>query len=73
MPQFESKYTDKEFLDALKGTSKTIGYISRRIGSARATTVTYLERLQKEGKVIKESIDDGNLFVYKLTEQEKEE
>lgn len=66
MPKFEPKYTDKDFLEVIKGTSKTVGYIAKKVGAARSTTVNYLERLKKENKVEKESIDDGALYVWKL-------
>ena len=63
---FESKYTEKDFLDALEGTPKTIGYLSRLVGSARQTTVTYVNKLMEDGKAIKESVDDGALFIYRV-------
>lgn len=66
MPKFEKKYTDKDFLDVIKGDSKTVGYIAKKVGAARSTTVNYLERLQKENKIERESIDDGALYVWKL-------
>lgn len=66
MTKFEPKYTDDDFLNVIKGDSKTTGYIAKRVGAARSTTVNYLERLQKEGKIEKVSVDDGQLFVWKI-------
>lgn len=66
MPKFEPKYTDEDFLEVLKGDSKTIGYIAKKVGCARSTAVIYLEKLKAEGKIERESIDDGALFVWKL-------
>lgn len=66
MPKFEQKYVDDDFLSVIKGDSKTTGYIAKKVGAARSTTVLWLEKLQEEGKIEKESIDDGNLFVWKL-------
>lgn len=66
---FEPKYTEDDFLDVLKGTPKTIGYISKLVGSARQTTVTYVNKLVEEGKVVKESVDDGALFIYRRCEK----
>lgn len=63
---FEPKYTEEDFLNALKGTPKTIGYLSRLVGCARQTTLVYVNKLVEEGRVVKESIDDGALFVYRL-------
>lgn len=65
MPKFEQKYTEDDFLDAIKGTPKTVGYIARKVGCARSTTIIYLEKLLAEGKIVKESVDDGALFVYR--------
>lgn len=67
---FEPKYTEEDFLNALKGTPKTIGYLSRLVGSARQTTVAYINKLVEEGKVIKESVDDGALFIYRDSEKQ---
>jgi predicted transcriptional regulator len=63
---FEPKYTEEDFLYALKDTPKTIGYLSRLVGCARQTTVTYMKKLVEKGKVVKESVDDGALFIYRL-------
>jgi hypothetical protein len=66
MSKFEQKYTDADFLKVIEGDSKTTGFIAKAVGAARSTTVLWLEKLQNEGKIEKESIDDGNLFVWKL-------
>lgn len=66
MPKFEPKYSEEDFKKVLEGTPKTIGYISRLTGAARQTTVTYINRLVEEGKVKKESVDDGSLYIYRL-------
>jgi hypothetical protein len=50
----------------LEGDSKTTGFIAKTVGAARSTTVLWLEKLQEEGKIERESIDNGNMFVWKL-------
>ncbi|HEY3362445.1 MAG TPA: hypothetical protein VGK06_11670 [Methanosarcina sp.] len=66
MPKFESKYTDDDFLKVIEGDSKTTGFIAKAVGAARSTTVLWLEKLQTAEKIEKESIDNGNMFVWKL-------
>jgi len=66
MPKFEPKYTEEDFLKVLEGDSKTIGFIAKKVGAARSTTVIYLNKLLEDGKVERESIDDGALYVWKL-------
>lgn len=66
MSKFEQKYTDDDFLKVIAGDSKTTGFIAKAVGAARSTTVLWLDKLQEEGKIEKESIDNGNLFVWKL-------
>jgi hypothetical protein len=66
MPKFEQKYADEDFLKVIAGDSKTTGFIAKTVGAARSTTVLWLEKLQNEGKIEKESIDNGNLFIWKL-------
>jgi len=68
MARFTPKYTEKDFLNALKGDCKTVGYIAKLIGCARSTAVLYLDKLKEEGKVTRISIDDGALFVWKIKE-----
>jgi hypothetical protein len=63
MPKFEPKYTDKDFLQAAEGL-KTIGFITKTVGCARMTTITYINKLVDEGKVQKQHVDEGQLFVY---------
>lgn len=64
MPKFEQKYSEEDFLKVLEGTPKTIGFISKRVGSARQTTLNYINSLVEKGTVIKESVDDGALYIY---------
>jgi hypothetical protein len=66
MPKFEQKYADNDFLKVIEGDSKTTGFIAKAVGAARSTTVLWLEKLQTDGEIEKESIDNGNLFVWKL-------
>jgi len=63
MPKFEPKYTEKDFLQAAEGL-KTIGFISKTVGCARMTTKTYIDKLVSEGKIQKQAVDEGQLFVY---------
>lgn len=66
MAKFEPKYTEQNFKDALKGTPKTIGYISKLTGAARMTTINYINKLVENEEVIKEAVDDGALYIYRL-------
>lgn len=70
MPKFEPKYAEDDFLKVLEGDSKTIGFIAKKVGAARSTTVIHLNKLLEVGKIEKESIDDGALFVYKLKDKD---
>lgn len=65
MPQFETKYKEQDFLDALDGELRTMGGITRKVGCARMTCINYINKLIQEGKVEKLSVDDGLLFVYR--------
>lgn len=64
MPQFEAKYKEQDFLDALDSL-RTMGGITRKVGCARMTCINYMNKLIQEGKVEKLSVDDGILFVYR--------
>lgn len=64
MSQFEAKYKEQDFLDALDGL-RTMGGITRKVGCARMTCINYINKLIQEGKVEKLSVDDGLLFVYR--------
>lgn len=68
MPQFEAKYTEKDFLDALNGELRTLGGITKKVGCARMTCMNYIDKLVESGKVEKLSVDDGQLYVYKKVE-----
>lgn len=68
MPQFEAKYTEKDFLDALNGELRTLGGITKKVGCARMTCMNYIDKLVEAGKVEKLSVDDGQLYVYKKVE-----
>lgn len=65
MPQFEPKYTEEDFLNALNGELRTLGGITKKVGCARMTCMNYINSLVEAGKVEKLSVDDGQLFVYK--------
>lgn len=69
MPKFEQKYSEEDFLKVLEGTPKTIGFITKRVGSARQTTLNYVNSLVEKGAVIKESVDDGALYIYSKNEK----
>jgi len=69
MARFKQQYTESDFLEVLKGDCKTVGYIAKLIGCARSTAVLYLDKLKGEGKVIKISVDDGALFVWKIVKE----
>lgn len=66
IPKFENKFTEESFLKVMKGEPKTVGYIAKLVGCSRSTAVTYLDRLKEACKVERESIDDGNQFIWKL-------
>lgn len=66
MPQFEPKYTEKDFLDVVKGGLKTTGYVTKKVGSARKTAETYLKKLESEGKIRKITVDDGASHVWEF-------
>jgi hypothetical protein len=66
MARFEQQYTDDDFISAINGGMKTVGYILKKVGCARSTAVMYLERMEKEGKIEKVSIDDGLINVWKV-------
>lgn len=68
MPQFKPLYSEKDFLDALNGELRTIGGITKKVGCARMTCMNYVNKLVKDGKIEKLSVDDGQLFVYKKVE-----
>ena len=63
---FEKKYTDDQILEAIDGGFKTTAFIMRKLGCTRPTATTYLEKLEKEGKVIKIEIDDGKAFIWRI-------
>lgn len=65
MPQYEQKYSENDFLEALGEGLRTLGGITKKVGCARMTCVTYMNNLVKSGKVEKLSVDDGQMFVYK--------
>jgi hypothetical protein len=61
---FTEKYTDNDFLKVLEGEPKTIGFVAKSVGAARATTVVWLKKLEQAGEVKKISIDDGAMHVW---------
>ncbi|MHB8101272.1 MAG: FaeA/PapI family transcriptional regulator [Methanosarcina sp.] len=69
MARFEAQYTEKDFLDAINGGLKTTGYATKKVGCARKTAETYLNRLHDAGKIKKLEIDDGLNHVWKINEQ----
>lgn len=69
MARFVEQYTDKDFLAAINGGMKTVGYILKKVGCARSTAVNYLERMEKEGKIEKVEIDDGLMNVWKVVKE----
>ena len=56
---FETKYTERDFINAINDGFKTTGYITKKVGCARRTTEVYLSNLQNAGKIEKIAIDDG--------------
>ena len=65
MARYKALYTEEDFLKVLNGELRTIGGITKIIGCARMTCITYIDKLIKDGKIEKLSVDDGQMFVYR--------
>ncbi|MCK9576594.1 MAG: hypothetical protein M0R51_11780 [Clostridia bacterium] len=66
MAKFEPQYTEENFIEALGRGLKTTGYITKKVGCARKTAEVYLKTLERERKVEKVEIDDGQSNVWAL-------
>jgi DNA-binding IclR family transcriptional regulator len=69
--KFETKYTEEQFIKTIDGGLKTTGYIIKKLGCARATAITYLSNMEREGLVKKVEIDEGESFVWRLVIKHK--
>lgn len=70
MAKFKQVYNEDDIKNAMKkGEFYTPGFLAKRIGCARSTCLVYLEKLEIEGNVVRCPVDEGQSYVWSLTEK----